>query len=177
MKAWVKILAWGCLGFFWFTSKNVQALCLQYCWFESDIGNCLFSSCISSLGVSLLWMQLLSIWNVGISFSVDRSSYLLYRHWKMSAYMHSNFLYILTLFMVLVSDSQTSEIFWELAQVAHPTENDAFCLACTHVFCSSVSVGSSAAESMSTVFRLGWMENDVNPYFLPNSFRFCLIYG
>ena len=44
------------------------------------------------------------------------------------------------------------------------------------VFYPSVSVGSSAAESMSTIFHLGRMENDVSLYFLPNPFYFCPIY-
>ena len=50
-------------------------------------------------------------------------------------------------------------------QAAPPTETNVFCLAYTHVFYASFSVGSSAAESMSSVFNLGWMENDVNPTF------------
>ena len=57
-----------------------------------------------------------------------------------------------------------------------PSETDAFCLAYTHVFYPLVSVGSSATESMSTVFRLGRMENDVVPYFPVNPFSFCLMY-
>ena len=43
-------------------------------------------------------------------------------------------------------------------------------------FYPSVFVGSSSAESMSTVPHLGRMENDVNLYFLPNPFCFCPIY-
>ena len=72
----------------------------------------------------------------------------------------------------LVSNSQTSENIEGLAEAAPPTETDMFCLAYTHVFYPSVSVGSSALEAMSTVFHLGRMENDVNLFVLPNPFCF-----
>ena len=50
---------------------------------------------VSANSVLVLCMRLLSIWDVGICLSADRSSYLLYRHRKMSAYMFSNIQYII----------------------------------------------------------------------------------
>ena len=40
------------------------------------------------------------------------------------------------------------------------------------VFCPSVFVGGSTAESMPTLYHLGCMENNVNFYLLPNLFCF-----
>ena len=117
-------------------------------------------------------MRLLAIWDVGKSLRADTSGFLLYRHRKMSAYMYWNILCIVAL--CIVSNSQTSEIVWYLTQASPPTETDVFCLY-THRFYPSIFVGSSAAESMSTVFCLGRMENDVNAYLLPNPFCFYLI--
>ena len=76
----------------------------------------------------------------------------------------------------LVLNSQTSENLSHLAQAASPTAANLFCLAHIHVFYPRVSVGSSAAESISTVFLPGRIENDVNPKFLSNSLCFCLLY-
>ena len=76
----------------------------------------------------------------------------------------------------LVASSQESQKVWDLAPAALSTKTDLSCLAHTHVFYTSVSVGSSDAESMPTVFYLGRMENDVDPYLLPNPFCFHFIY-
>ena len=76
----------------------------------------------------------------------------------------------------LVSNSQTSENVWALTLAATPTRIDALCLAYTHVFYPSVSVGSSVAGSLSTVFHIGRTENDVNLFFLPNPFSFVFIH-
>ena len=77
----------------------------------------------------------------------------------------------------LVSDSQTSENVWDLAEAAPPTETDFFSSIYSSVFYLSVSVGSPAAESLSTISHLGRMENDVNLFFLSNPFCFRLIYS
>ena len=61
-------------------------------------------------------------------------------------------------------------------QAASSTKISVFCLAYTHVSHPTVTVSSSAAESMSTILYLGRMEKDSNIFFLPNPFCFCLVY-
>ena len=80
------------------------------------------------------------------------------RRWEISV-PHVQVNFTLYLYEDLVSKTQTSANVSDLAPAAPLTDMDAFCLACTHVFYASASVGGSAEESMSTVLHLGRIEN------------------
>ena len=81
--------------------------------------------------------------------------------------VHCNFMY------GLVSNPRKLENIWGLEQSNPPTGTDMCCLAYTNVFFWSVGVGSSAAQSMSTVVHLWRMENDANLYYLINPICSC----
>ena len=76
--------------------------------------------------------------------------------------MHSDIQYIVVQYQTL-RHRKMSEIWRKLLR---DRNRCVLCSVDSCVFFPSVSVGSSAAESMSTVFHLGRMENDVNLYFL-----------
>ena len=121
-------------------------------------------------------MQLLSIWHVDRSSKSDTLSYLLFRHRKMSVHIYSKF-------FALRSHGCSSFILrlWKMSEFWCKLlfRKNQFGLSCMYlcVFYLSFSVGSPAAESMFTVFHLGWTENDINHYSLPNPSGSCFING
>ena len=116
-------------------------------------------------------MQLLSFWDIGKCLCTDTSGLFIVQT------LENVCLHVVKYSVPcsLVSNSRTSKNVWDLAQAAPPDQNRCVLsniYSC--VFYPSLSDGSSAAESMSTVFYLGRMENDVNLYFLPKSLCFVI---
>ena len=148
---------------FWYTLENFHALGWQDGYFRADIRKCLLSWCISYFIVSLLRMWLLSIWDVGNCPEAYTSTFLLYRHRKTSDYMCSGTLYIVDLLWFIIKLPGMEKSLRSGAGCSSYQNRCSLSSACSRVFYPSVSVGSSAAETMCTVLHLGRMENDVNP--------------
>ena len=145
----VSDFAWGCfIAFSNLHRKMSESLMYQ-------LSQCKYSCIV-----------LFFAWDIGICLSTDTSGYSWSRHRKMSVYIYLNIHYYQVLKHRKSLNSGAS---------CSPNQNRCvlssyFIYSC--VFCPS----DSAAESMSTAFHLGRMQNDVNLYCLPNPFYFCPIY-
>ena len=133
-------------GIFRFASENMRALGLQNCKFKSDIRNC-YSPDVSASSVPVY--QVIHCTGIGKFLITCNQVFctLLFYVW----------------FRVSFSDNGKGLISSASLSLA---ETDVFCQNYAHMCHSSVSVRSSTAESLSTVFHVGQMENDVNPHFL-----------
>ena len=118
--------------------------------------------CISWFSYVLLCMRSLSVSDVGKWLKADTSGYLLFTHRKLSEYMFSNKLYNAESWWFTV-DKDIGKCLRYGVSCSSDQNRCVMCCIYICVFCPSVFVGSAAEESISNIFHLRRMENDVNP--------------
>ena len=165
----------GVWGIFRFTSK------MSECWVCKMV-----SLNQTSENVCLLMYQLIRLWSTTYAATVHLGRRKMFQSWyiRFFAIQRSENVWLHVFKLTLYCRSMMVQ--YKLSHIGKCLRSDASCSSdrkrcvLSSVYsCLSyplVSVGSSAAESMSIVFHLGRMENDVNLYSLPNLFWLCFIY-